>query len=131
MKTIIILLGTLTFFANVAVAQQTKTPDKIKVKKDSCYMLEYDMIGNEIRFPCTIKHAKNNTLTNQIILSKEKEPATGFISYFKTDIDQNGAEIKRQVFLVREYDGAGNSTLYLQDIDAAGNQVLIPAKIKQ
>lgn len=130
MKSFITIVGLLAIFTNVAVAQQKKALDKNKVKKDSCYRLEYDMNGNELRIPCTVKRVKNNKATNQISLSKKVDPATGFSTYYKTETDKNGVQVKKQVSLVREYDGSGNSTLFLEDTDAAGNKVLIPAKIK-
>ena len=116
MKAIITIVGTLTFFANVAVAQQKVTSSKIKVKKDSCYMSEYDMNGTEIRVPCSTKHFIGNAPTGPVSITEEIDPATGFTNYFKTDFDSKGTEIKRKVTLLEEFDATGKSSLFIKEL---------------
>lgn len=135
MKQIFTSVSLFLLIGNAAIAQEKNNIEKITIKKETtkepCFVSEFDANGKEIKVPCGTKSATvvTSRSTTNVTVNTEIDPATGYKKYFLLEFDMLGNEVKTYGSISEEFDASGKSELFFKYKNAAGKDVLVPAKM--
>lgn len=136
MKQIITTASLFILMANVSIAQQKTKTEKIavkkEVKKEPCFVSEFDAQGKETKVPCDTKSkmAVTSQKSNEVSVNSEIDAAQGLKKYYILEFNALGKEIKSYGTIIEELDATGRPTLFFQYPQPNGVLAKVPAKLQ-